>query len=70
MGYLNGHSFVVFIEADASQNVTGAFEMHHVPPGTYDLFLFGPNYSRIMEDVPVTAGQINDLGTVDVCFID
>jgi hypothetical protein len=71
MAYLNGHSFVVFIGADASNTVTGAFEMHQVPPGSYDVILEVPNLSpRIMQGVAVTSGQITDLGKVDVCFID
>lgn len=69
MAYLNGHSFIVFIEADASGHVTGAFEMHHVPPGPYELHLFGTYTSKFM-NVPVTAGEINDLGTVNLCFAD
>ena len=35
MAYLNGHSYVAFIGADASNAVTGNFELHHVPAGTY-----------------------------------
>jgi hypothetical protein len=67
--YLNGHSYLVNIEADEWQNVTGEFEMHHVSPGTYELHLHGPTYSRIM-DVVVTAGEVNDLEIQDVCFQD
>ena len=70
MAYLNGHSFVVFIGEDAAGAVTGAFEMHNVPPGTYDVDLRSPNYSRVISNVEVISGQVKDLGNVDVCFID
>jgi collagen triple helix repeat protein len=70
MAYLNGHSFVVHIGADSSRTVTGAFEMHHVPPGTYDVVLVTPNLSRVIEDVEVISGQTADLTTVNVCFAD
>lgn len=71
MAYVNGHSFVVFIGAGASNTVTGAFEMHHVPPGSYDVILEVPNLSpRVMKDVRVTSGQITDLGTVDICWVE
>jgi hypothetical protein len=67
--FLNGHSFVVNIEEDAGQTVTGAFEKHHVRPGTYELHHHGPIYRRLMQ-VVVTAGQVNDLEDVNVCDQD
>lgn len=66
--YLNGHSFIVFVEADAANHVTGEFEMHHVPPGEYDLHLIG-TYTRRQMNVVVTAGQVNDLQHQDVCYL-
>ena len=48
MVYLNGHSFIAFIGGDAADTVTGSFELHHVPPGTYDLVLVTPNLSDIL----------------------
>ena len=70
MAYLNGHSFIVFIGADKAHQATGAFEMHHVPPGAYDLTLVTPNMVRIIEDLEVIAGQVNDLGNVSLCPVD
>lgn len=68
LAHLNGHSFVVYIAPDVHGVVeTGQFEMHNVPEGTYDLYMFGPKYSLIREDVPVKAGQITDLQIVDTC---
>jgi hypothetical protein len=43
MVYVNGHSYVAHIGGDAADNVTGSFELHYVPPGTYDLVLVTPN---------------------------
>ena len=48
MVYLNGHSYVAHIGGDAANNVTGSFELHHVPPGTYDLVLVTPNLSDVL----------------------
>ncbi len=66
MVFLNGHSFVVYFGPDATGNVTGAFTMHHVPPGTYDLHLVTFNMkSRI--DVSVVGGQTTDVGLRNLC---
>ncbi len=73
MAYLNGHSFVVFIGigADASDTATGAFEMHHVPPGSYDVILEVPNLEpRVVKNVPVISGQITNLDPVDICWVE
>ncbi len=70
MAYLNGHSYVAFIGADASDTVTGSFELHHVPPGTYDLVLVTPNLSDVLPGVQVVSGQTNDLATRSICFQD
>ncbi len=70
MAYLNGHSYVAFIGADASDTITGNFELHHVPPGTYDVILVTPNYQGIVSGVEVAAGQVKDLGIRNVCFVD
>ena len=69
--FLNGHSFLVNIEAGADENqtVTGEFEMHHVPPGAYELHLVAPNLRQIME-VVVTAGEVTDVELVNLCFPD
>lgn len=66
--YLNGHSFAVYIGEVAPLTVTGAFEMHHVPPGTYDLHLVGTNYRRQMS-VTVAADEITDVGKQNVCYL-
>ena len=70
MVYLNGHSYVAFIGGDASDVVTGNFELHHVPPGTYDLLLVTPNFQGIVSGVQVVSGEVKDLGTRSLCFID
>jgi hypothetical protein len=70
MAYLNGHSFIAFIGADAAERVTGAFELHNVPPGTYDLVLVTPNLSDILPAIQVVAGQTTDLATRNICFAD
>jgi hypothetical protein len=70
MVYLNGHSYVAFIGADASATVTGSFELHNVPPGTYDLVLVTPNLSDVLPGVQVVSGQTNDLATQNICFQD
>jgi hypothetical protein len=70
MVYLNGHSYVAFIGGDASDTVTGNFELHHVPPGTYDLLLVTPNFQGIVSGVQVVSGEIKDLGTRSLCFVD
>jgi hypothetical protein len=71
IAYLNGHSFVVYIGEDASATVTGSFEMHHVPPATYDVVLVTPNLAPlIMEAVPVISGETTDLGNINLCFQD
>ena len=68
LAYLNGHSFVVHIGLNVHGDVeTGQFEMHSVPPGMYDLHMFGPRTSLIREEVQVIAGQITDLQTIDTC---
>ena len=67
---LNGHSYVAFIGADASNAVTGNFELHHVPAGTYDLILVTPNYDGIVAGVEVVSGQVTDVGLRRVCIID
>jgi hypothetical protein len=59
----------VNIEAHGEQPATGEFEMHQVPPGSYELHLVTPNLRRITE-VVVSAGQVNDLETQDLCFQD
>jgi hypothetical protein len=70
MAYLEGHSYVVFMGHDSSQTLTGAFEFHHVPPGNYDVALVTPNDWLLVENVQVIAGQVRDLGDVDLCFAD
>ena len=70
MAYLNGHSYVAFIGADASSAVTGNFERHHVPAYTYDPILVTPNYDGIVVGVEVVSGQITDVGLGRVCIID
>ena len=70
MAYLNGHSYVAFIGADASDTVTGSFELHHVPPGTYDVVLVTPNLMDVLPGVQVVSGQTNDLATRSICFQD
>ena len=73
MVYLNGHSFVVFIGISAlpSNQAAGAYEMHHVPPGTYDVILEVPNLEpRVVKDVHVTSGQITNLDPVDICWVE
>ena len=70
MAYLEGHSYVVFMGHDSSQTLTGAFEFHHVPPGKYDVALVTPNDWLLVENVQVIAGQVKDLGDVDLCFAD
>jgi hypothetical protein len=52
----------------APQQVTGEFEMQHVPPGRYDLHLIGTNYRRQM-NVTVAADQIPDVGTQNVSYL-
>jgi hypothetical protein len=69
MAYLNGHSYVAFIGADATDAVTGNFELHHVPPGSYDLVLVTPNLQDVVA-VQVVSGQVNDLGIRNLCFAD
>ena len=69
MAYLNGHSYIAFIGADASETVTGSFELHHVPPGTYDLVLVTSYLSDVL-GVQVVSGRTTDLGTRSVCFAD
>jgi hypothetical protein len=70
MAYLNGHSYVAFIGADAQDVVSGNFELHHVPPGTYDVILVTPNLQGIVSGVQVVSGQVKDLGIRNVCFAD
>lgn len=70
MAYLNSHSYVAFIGADASNAVTGNFELHHVPAGTYNLILVTPNYDGIVAGVEVVSGQVTDVGLRRVCIID
>ena len=48
--------------------MTGSFELHHVPPGTYDLVLVTPNLSDVLPGVQVVSGQTNDLATRNICF--
>jgi hypothetical protein len=68
--YLNGHSFVVYVEASpiGGSVATGQFQMHNVPPGTYDLYIIGQHYSLIKKGVAVTAGQVTNLNTVEICL--
>jgi hypothetical protein len=70
MAYLNGHSYIAFIGADASDTVTGSFELHQVPPGTYDLVLVTPNLSDVLPGVEVVSGETLDLATRNICFQD
>jgi hypothetical protein len=70
IAYVNGHSFVAFIGADATGTTTGSFEFHHVPPGTYDVHLVTPNHSGIVPGVQVVSGEVTDLGIRNVCFVD
>jgi hypothetical protein len=69
MAYLNGHSYVAFIGADASNAVMGNFELHHVPAGTYALILVTPNYDGIVAGVEVVSGQVTDVGLRRVCIV-
>ncbi len=68
--YLNGHSFVVYVEASpiGGSVATGQFEMHNVPPGTYDLYIIGQHHSLIKKGVAVTAGQVTNLNTIEICL--
>jgi hypothetical protein len=68
MAFLNGHSFIVFIEKDAAGVVTGDFEMHNVPPGDYDLHLIG-TYNKRQLSVHVDADQVTDLGVQNFCIL-
>jgi hypothetical protein len=70
MVYVNGHSYVAHIGGDAADNVTGSFELHHVPPGMYDLVLVTPNLSDVLTGVQVVSGQVTDLATRSICFQD
>jgi hypothetical protein len=67
MAFLNGHSFIVFIEKNASGVVTGDFEMHNVPPGDYNLHLIG-TYNQRQLNVHVDPDQVTDLGLQDFCI--
>jgi hypothetical protein len=68
MAYLNGHSYVAFI--GDTETLTGAFELHHVPPGSYDLVLVTPNLQDVVASVQVVSGQVSDVGVRDLCFPD
>jgi hypothetical protein len=70
MAYVNGHSYVALIGADATGTTTGNFELHHVPPGTYDVLLVTPNLSGIVPGVQVVSGEVKDLGIRNLCFAD
>jgi hypothetical protein len=71
MAYLNGHSFVAVVGPDAAGTVTGAFELHRVPPDTYDVVFEAPNLAPVVVGgVEVTSGQVKNLDPVDVCFQD
>ena len=67
--FLNGHSFVVYVEGMPIGGTvqTGQFEMHNVPAGTYDLYIRGQSNSLIKKNVVVTAGQVTDLKTIQIC---
>jgi hypothetical protein len=67
MAYLNGHSYIAFI--GDTDTITGAFELHHVPPGSYDLVLVTPNLQDTVA-VQVVSGQVNDVGVRNLCFAD
>jgi hypothetical protein len=71
MAYLKGHSFVVRMGEDPSHNLTGEFEMHNVPPGTYDLIVETFNYKTMME-VEVLDGQVTEVdpNLTNLCFQD
>jgi len=58
---------VIGRDASARADVEGRFALS-LPPGTYSLVVGGPGLvpDQRVDDVPVTAGQTHDLGTVEV----
>jgi len=58
---------VIGRDATAKTDVQGRFALS-LPPGTYSLVVGGPGLvaDQRVDDVPVTAGQTHDLGTVEV----